>query len=121
MTHRNVYGEKLKYCNRRKITGYNRNGRCEVLDDDKGTHIVCCVMTNDFLKFTLSRGNDLITPRGNFLGLIEGDTWCICALRWVEAYKASPKYAPPIIGQSTHENFLYYVPEKIVEMYLIDN
>jgi len=117
MIHKNVYGTPLKYCNKDKITGYNRNGKCETLDEDKGTHIVCSIMTNEFLYFTYSKGNDLITPRRNFPGLIEGDNWCICALRWIEAYKAG--YAPPIIGQATHEKFLDYVPKKIIEKYLV--
>ena len=116
MVHRNIHGTPLNYCNRNKITGYNRNGRCETFEDDTGTHIVCAVMTKRFLQFTLSRGNDLITPRRNFPGLVEGDVWCICALRWIEAYKADS--APPIIGDSTHEHFLDYVPKKIIEKYL---
>ena len=117
MIHKNVYGRPLKYCNKDKITGYNRNGRCETFEDDMGTHIVCAVMTKRFLQFTLSRGNDLITPRRNFPGLIEGDVWCICALRWIEAYKAG--YAPPIIGESTHENFLSYVSKDVIMKYLV--
>ncbi len=132
MTHKNIYGDELKYCSRSrlessvsvensrsKITGYNRNGKCEVLYNDEGTHIVCAVMTDEFLQFTLSRGNDLITPRGSFPGLVKGDNWCVCALRWLEAYKANPKYAPPIIGEATHIKFLNYVPKNIVEKYLI--
>ena len=132
MTHKNIYGGELKYCSRspnessvsygnnlNKITGYNRTGKCELLDNDEGTHIVCAVVTDEFLQFTLSRGNDLITPRGSFPGLVKGDNWCLCALRWLEAYKANPKYAPPIIGEATHEKFLNYVPKNIVEKYLI--
>jgi uncharacterized protein (DUF2237 family) len=120
MIHKNIYGRELKYCtpvNSTKITGYNRNGKCELLDNDEGTHIVCAIMTDEFLNFTLSRGNDLITPRGSFKGLVKGDNWCICALRWIEAYKAG--YAPPIIGESTHEKFLNYVPKEILEKYII--
>ena len=119
MIHKNIYGGELKYCNLNKITGYNRSGKCELLDNDEGTHIVCGVMTDEFLQFTLSRGNDLITPRGGFPGLVKGDNWCLCALRWLEAYKANPKYAPPIIGEATHEKFLNYVPKNIVEKYVI--
>ena len=117
MIHKNVYGRPLKYCNKNKITGYNRNGSCEVLDNDEGTHIVCSIMTKEFLYFTYSRGNDLMTPRKNFPGLVEGDNWCICALRWVEAYKAG--YAPPIIGESTHEHFLSYVSKDVIIKYLV--
>jgi len=119
MKHKNIYGRELKYCNLQKVTGYNRNGKCELLDNDEGTHIVCAVMTDEFLQFTLSQGNDLITPRRGFPGLVKGDNWCVCALRWLEAYKANPKYAPPIIGEATHEKFLNYVPKDIVEKFLI--
>lgn len=59
MIHKNIYGRELKYCtpvNSTKITGYNRNGKCELLDNDEGTHIVCAIMTDEFLNFTLSRG-----------------------------------------------------------------
>ena len=117
MIHKNVYGRPLKYCNKDKITGYNRNGSCETFEDDEGTHIVCAVMTKDFLYFTYSRGNNLITPRRNFPGLAEGDNWCICALRWIEAYKAG--YAPPIIGEATHEKFLSYVSKDVIMKHLV--
>jgi uncharacterized protein (DUF2237 family) len=117
--HKNIYGRDLQYCNLQKVTGYNRNGKCELLDNDEGTHIVCAVVTDEFLNYTLSKGNDLITPRGGFPGLVAGDNWCLCALRWLQAYKANPKYAPPIIGECTHEKFLNYVPKDIVEKYVI--
>jgi uncharacterized protein (DUF2237 family) len=117
--HKNIYGRDLQYCNLQKVTGYNRNGKCELLDNDEGTHIVCAVVTDEFLNYTLSKGNDLITPRGGFPGLVAGDNWCLCALRWLQAYKANPKYAPPIIGEATHEKFLNYVPKDIVEKYVI--
>ena len=117
MTHKNVYGKPLKYCNKDKITGYNRNGSCESLPGDQGSHIVCSIMTNEFLYFTYSKGNDLISPRNNFPGLVEGDTWCICALRWLEAYKSG--YAPPIIGEATHERFLKFVSKDIIMKYLV--
>ncbi len=119
MIQRNIYGGELKYCNLNKITGYNRNGKCFSLDNDEGTHIVCSVMTDEFLQFTLLRGNDLITPSNNFPGLVKGDIWCLCALRWLEAYNTNPKFAPLIIGEATHEKFLKYVPMNILKNYLI--
>jgi len=119
MTQRNVYGEKLIECNQIKVTGWTRNGMCETHGDDYGTHIVCALMTSAFLNFTYQMGNDLITPTRSFKGLVPGDTWCICAMRWIEAYKASPKFAPPIIGEATHSKFLDYVDKRIVEQYLI--
>lgn len=119
MTDKNIYGQKLSLCNGSKITGYTRSGFCQLLEHDQGTHIVCCKMTNDFLKFTFSKGNDLITPRGNFPGLVEGDYWCICVLRWIEAYKENPKIAPSIVGEATNEKIFNYIPVKIVKKYIL--
>ena len=119
MTDKNVYGRKLSLCNGKKITGYTRTGFCQLLQGDQGTHVVCAKMTDDFLQFTLSKGNDLITPRGSFPGLVKGDYWCICVLRWLEAYKANPKYAPPIIGEATNQKIFEYVPAEVVKKFLI--
>tara|TARA_B100001115_G_C15587465_1_gene280877 strand:- start:281 stop:526 length:246 start_codon:yes stop_codon:yes gene_type:complete len=65
-------------------------------------------MTNDFLAFSALQGNDLITPMPyyEFPGLKEGDKWCLCASRWVEAEKAGK--APKVILEATHEKTLEY-------------
>ena len=112
----NVYGKSLKVCNNIKVTGFNRNGYCTNLDFDPGTHIVCAIMTDYFLEFTKSKGNDLITPTKNFQGLKSGDTWCICIKRWLEAYYA--RKAPPIIGDATDIKILEYVPAIILQNYV---
>tara|TARA_B110000014_G_C19980235_1_gene507564 strand:- start:349 stop:597 length:249 start_codon:yes stop_codon:yes gene_type:complete len=59
-----------------------------------------------FLEFSQSRGNDLSTPNPayHFQGLKDGDRWCLCALRWKEAYEAG--YAPKVVLQATHERAL---------------
>ena len=120
MIHKNIYGGELKYCNRNKITGYNRTGKCELLDNDEGTHIVCGVMTDEFLQFTLSRGNDLITPAPNynFKGLKAGDFWCLCAMRWLEAHEAG--VAPKIKLESTNSKALDYIDLKTLKKYDIN-
>lgn len=82
----NVFGKKLKMCGLKPVTGYKRNGYCNLDESDEGTHIVCAVVTKDFLNFTLKKGNDLITPRNGFPGLKVGDRWCLCVFRWIEAY-----------------------------------
>jgi uncharacterized protein (DUF2237 family) len=66
-------------------------------------------MTEAFLAFTLSMGNDLTTPRPEFRfpGLKPGDKWCLCAIRWKEALVAG--VAPKIWLQATHQNALQYV------------
>jgi uncharacterized protein len=105
----NVFGEKLLSCSTEPLTGFYRNGCCETGPDDLGTHTVCAVMTREFLEFSLGRGNDLITPRPEyaFPGLVPGDRWCLCASRWVEAYKAG--VAPKLVLEASHEKTLDYV------------
>lgn len=106
---KNVYGTELITCSVNPMTGYFRNGCCETGPQDLGTHTVCAVMTQEFLSYTKSRGNDLSTPMPayNFPGLKPGDRWCLCASRWVEAYQAGA--APLLILEATHEKTLEYM------------
>jgi uncharacterized protein (DUF2237 family) len=113
---KNVFGEELISCSTAPMTGYYRNGCCETGEDDLGTHTVCAVMTREFLEFSLSRGNDLITPRPEYVfpGLKAGDKWCLCASRWVEAYRAG--LAPQVVLEATHEKTLQFIPlEELVK------
>lgn len=106
---RNVFGEPLEICCTKPMTGYFRDGSCRTDNEDTGTHTVCAVMTEDFLMFSASMGNDLITPIPyyQFPGLKEGDYWCLCVNRWIEAEKAGK--APKLILEATHEkNFKVY-------------
>lgn len=107
---KNVLGTDLQLCSSYPRTGFYRDGRCETGPDDRGRHMVCAVVTEAFLEFTLQRGNDLITPRPdyNFPGLNPGDRWCLCALRWKEALEAG--FAPPVVLEATHAATLDYVP-----------
>jgi hypothetical protein len=72
--------------------------------------VVCARVTVGFLNFQMERGNDLITPRpeARFPGLKPGDRWCVCALRWREAYEAN--CARPVVLEATNERALQYVP-----------
>jgi len=105
---KNVFGEPLQICCTKPMTGYFRDGLCRTISEDRGTHTVCAIMTNDFLAFSALQGNDLITPMPyyEFPGLKEGDKWCLCASRWVEAEKAGK--APKVILEATHEKTLEY-------------
>ena len=87
----NVFDKKLEICSKSPLTGFFRDGCCNTSNSDFGQHIVCAIMTDKFLNFSLNQGNDLITPRRslNFNGLKEGDRWCLCANRWLEALKFS--------------------------------
>lgn len=102
----NVLGTALKPCCFNPMTGYFRDGYCRTDLSDFGTHTVCAIMTVEFLQFSKSHGNDLSTPRPeyNFLGLKEGDKWCLCASRWKEAFNAG--FAPKVVLESTHRNTL---------------
>jgi uncharacterized protein (DUF2237 family) len=111
----NVFGEPIIVCSTAPMTGYYRNGCCETGEDDQGTHTVCAEMTDEFLEFSKSRGNDLITPRPDwyFPGLKAGDKWCLCVSRWIEAYHAG--VAPKVLLEATHEKTLDSVPlEKLI-------
>lgn len=89
---KNVVGTQLKPCTDHddmKVSGWQRDGYCGAAATDRGLHVVCCSMTESFLRFAESQGNNLRTPRPPyFWGLAPGDHWCICAHRWLEAYQA---------------------------------
>lgn len=106
---KNVLGQPLQQCGCNPMTGFYRDGFCETGERDRGSHTVCAVMTEEFLTFTKSRGNDLSTPAPhfNFPGLKSGDKWCLCVSRWKEAYEAG--VAPQVILEATHEGALLVV------------
>lgn len=105
----NVFGEEMIACSMAPKTGFYRDGCCETGPDDFGTHTVCSVMTEDFLAYTKSAGNDLSTPmpQYQFPGLKPGDRWCLCATRWVQAYEAG--VPPKVVLEATHEKTLEYI------------
>lgn len=105
----NIFGEPLEPCCFKPLTGFYRDGYCRTDVWDSGRHVVCAIVTDEFLQFTRSRGNDLITPRPEyaFPGLKAGDKWCLCALRWKEALLAG--VAPPVIPEACAEEALNYV------------
>jgi uncharacterized protein (DUF2237 family) len=107
----NIFGNPLQSCSVNPLTGFRRNGFCDLDEQDHGTHTVCAILTEPFLQFTRSRGN-------NLRGLRAGDKWCLCALRWLEAYEAG--VAPFVIGDATHFGSLQYIPREIIVKYLLD-
>ena len=117
---KNIFGDMLDACrcSKGKISGWKRDGYCSNYVEDEGTHIVCAKVTNDFLMFSLSKGNDLVTPRRGFPGLIEGDCWCLCVMRWIEAYNNG--VAPPIFLKGTDKSVLKYVDINILKKYALD-
>jgi len=106
---KNVLGTKLQGCCQAPKTGFYRDGFCRTDPEDLGTHVVCAIMTEAFLSYTKSQGNDLSTPipMYKFPGLKPGDKWCLCALRWKQAYTAGK--APEVVLEATHEKALEIV------------
>jgi len=113
----NVLGQPLVACSFDPLTGFFRDGCCKTNEQDLGSHLVCAIVSNDFLQFSLKRGNDLITPRPEyqFPGLIAGDQWCLCLNRWIEALEVN--CAPRIKLESTHIKALEKVSLEVLEQY----
>jgi len=108
-TAKNVLGTELRACCMNPITGFYRNGRCDIGPGDHGLHFVCAEMTEAFLEFSRDRGNDLSTPvpENDFPGLVPGNRWCLCVERWKEAFEAGA--APPVILEATHISAIEFV------------
>lgn len=105
----NVLGTQLVPCSYDPLTGYFRDGCCNTDENDQGSHVICAKITQEFLDFSLLQGNDLISPRPEyrFNGLKADDRWCVCALRWKQAYEFG--VAPKVVLESTHVRALDYV------------
>lgn len=106
---KNVLGETLQACCFEPRTGWFRDGYCNTDLNDRGAHVVCAIMTDDFLNFSATCGNDLKTPMPahGFPGLKAGDKWCLCVSRWKDAMVAG--LAPPVVLESTHSKALEVV------------
>lgn len=106
---KNVLGTELKPCCKFPMTGFYRDGLCRTGPEDMGQHTVCIRVTEKFLNFSKMAGNDLSTPHPNldFPGLIEGDQWCLCALRWQEAFENEA--APKVVLEATEESALKFI------------
>jgi uncharacterized protein (DUF2237 family) len=115
----NVLGTPLENCSCNPMTGYLRDGFCNTTADDFGTHVVCAIVTEAFLHYSLSKGNDLITPKPhwNFPGLKPGDNWCLCISRWKQAEKVN--VAPLVDLKATHELALKFVSLDVLKKYAV--
>ncbi len=113
----NVLGQPLVPCSFDPLTGFFRDGCCKTNEEDVGSHLVCAIVTDEFLQFSLSKGNNLITPMPayQFPGLVAGDQWCLCINRWLEAVKAN--CAPLIKLESTNIKALEIVSLSVLEKY----
>ncbi|MGD8290831.1 MAG: DUF2237 domain-containing protein [Desulfobacterales bacterium] len=109
---KNVIGTSLEVCGLSPATGFKRDGSCRAAKVDFGVHGVCSEVTEEFLRFTKNRGNDLSSPNEmyGFPGLKPGDRWCLCASRWREAFDQG--VAPPVFLSATNEGVLKYIDLK---------
>lgn len=116
----NVLGEELLVCGDDPVTGFFRDGYCNTCDEDVGSHTVCIQATKDFLEYSRFIGNDLSTPNPDFgfLGLKPGDSWCLCAARWLQAYEN--KMAPHVYLTKTHKRALEIVPLELLKECAVD-
>ncbi len=120
MPARNVLNTDLQTCSLSPRTGFYRDGCCNTGAEDQGLHLVCAEVTEEFLDFSKSRGNDLSTPNPmfGFPGLKEGDRWCLCVLRWKEALEAG--MAPRVVLEATHISTLEFVELEQLRHYAVD-
>jgi uncharacterized protein len=121
MPAKNVLGGVLENCSMSPLTGFYRDGCCNTGMQDEGMHLVCAEMTDKFLAFSKKRGNDLSTPMPeyDFPGLVEGDRWCLCVLRWKEAYEAG--MAPRLNLRATHISTLEFIDLEVLREYATDD
>lgn len=113
----NVLGGTLEPCSTAPMTGWFRDGHCNSCAEDRGSHTVCVLMTDEFLAWSSYIGNDLTTPRPEygFPGLKPGDRWCLCAARFLEAHDEG--CAPLVRLASTHARALDVVPLAVLKSY----
>ena len=116
----NVFGGPLEPCSTKPMTGFFRDGCCNTGPMDQGLHTVCVEVTAEFLAYSKYLGNDLSTPRPEygFAGLKPGDSWCLCASRFLQAHEECVAPKPRLA--STHKRTLDVVPLRILQLYATD-
>jgi len=117
---RNVLGGELEVCGTDPLTGFYRDGCCTTGPEDRGSHTICAVVTQEFLEHQRSIGNDLTTPMPHFRfpGLVPGDRWCVTARNWLAAYEAGA--AAYVVLAATHERALDIVPLEALQEMAVD-
>lgn len=116
----NVFDEPLETCSDDPVTGFFRDGCCNTSEDDAGSHTICVLLTANFLEYSRFKGNDLSTPapQYGFPGLNPGDSWCLCAARWLQAHQDG--MAPRVYLRRTHKRALEIAPLEILREYAVD-
>ncbi len=120
MTELNVLGDELEPCGIDPLTGFYRDGLCATGPEDAGRHVVCAVVTAEFLDHQRSVGNDLSTPlpQYRFPGLVPGDRWCVVAVRWQQALEDG--VAAPVVLAATHARALDIVSMEDLHRHAVD-
>jgi uncharacterized protein (DUF2237 family) len=115
----NVLGTELQPCGSDPLTGFYRDGCC-TYGEGQALHLVCAVVTAEFLEHQRSVGNDLTTPvpEYGFPGLQPGDRWCVVAGRWAQAHAAG--VAPPVVLASTNARALELIDLAVLQPYAVD-
>ena len=116
----NIFGDEITPCSYDPLTGFFRDGCCNTEERDIGSHTVCVQITEAFLEYSKSKGNDLSTPipEFGFPGLVSGDRWCLCAQRWLEAYEDG--MAPKVVLLATNEKVLDIISIELLKQYALD-
>lgn len=116
----NVLGEPLDICGEKPLTGFYRDGKCNTCDEDVGSHTVCIEASTEFLEYSRFKGNDLSTPapQFGFEGVKPGNSWCLCAARWLDAHKDG--MAPRVYLLRTHKRALEIVPFELLKEFAAD-
>ncbi|MEZ6068399.1 MAG: DUF2237 domain-containing protein [Planctomycetaceae bacterium] len=117
---RNVLNTELQPCSFEPLTGFYRDGCCRTGKEDVGMHTVCVQATEEFLDFSKAVGNDLSTPIPEyaFPGVKPGERWCLCCLRWKQAWEAG--FAPPVYLEGTHISVLEFVDLEVLQEYAVE-
>ena len=117
-TELSVQEKPLKPCSTNPMTGFYRDSYCRTGANDRGIHVVCATMNQEFLSFTKSKGNDLSSPapQYGFPGLKVGDQWCLCAARWKEAQQAGK--APKVVLEATSKAALRITPLSLLKQHI---
>ena len=116
---RNVLGGDLQPCGLDPITGFYRDGHC-TCGPVQARHLICVVVTADFLAHQRSVGNDLTTPitAYGFPGLRPGDRWCVVLDRWLQSYEAGR--AAPVVLAATNAQVLEMVDLEVLRRFAVD-
>ena len=116
----NVFGQPLKQCSVKPMTGFYRDGSCNSGLDNQAWHMVCVLATVEFLEYSKNVGNDLSTPmpQYGFEGVKAGDSWCLAIANFMRALQAGK--APQVFLNSTHQAVLDVIDLDTLKKYALD-